>query len=535
MRSFLIALLAVLVIAGAVLYASEAQTGKEMAVQMLYRDATLQRFLRRGDEQELVPFFSWDERLDAALSRAGRLSADNRQEIGEVTAAMRAEDRWEALGEEAIDDARAGRRETPAHSAARDRALDAFVTANRRYQAVLDRVRHDELRAAALVPVRLILILSAVFGAIGLAVGLRSRSRARARRAAEAAEQAAEAGYTRTQARFAEAMQVAEDQAEGHQLLTAHLQRWLPDAVVRILVRNNSANRLQAASPVDADDPIAGALEHARPRSCLAVRLSRPVEQGDGSDEVLGCELCGAAPGASTCRPLLVGGEVIGSVLVTRPDTLDGAERRRIGDTVTAAAPVLANLRNLTLAERRAATDPLTGLPNKRGLDDTLKRLMAQANRALTPLSAIAVDLDHFKDVNDTWGHERGDEVLAAFAVMLRSHLRGSDVAARSGGEEFIVLLPATDRAGALRVAEHLRLATRSITVPELPKTLTASFGVATFPDDVMDAEGLLRLADRALYAAKQRGRDRVEVASTAASATGTGPAASEPDPLEAS
>jgi diguanylate cyclase (GGDEF)-like protein len=129
----------------------------------------------------------------------------------------------------------------------------------------------------------------------------------------------------------------------------------------------------------------------------------------------------------------------------------------------------------------------------------------------------VAIDLDHFKDINDRCGHECGDEVLAAFGVMLRANLRGADVAARSGGEEFIVVLSETDRSGAMHVAEHLRRATAALTVPRLGADVTASFGVATLPDDALDVDTLLRLADRALYAAKQRGRNRVEAASAAA------------------
>jgi diguanylate cyclase (GGDEF)-like protein len=144
--------------------------------------------------------------------------------------------------------------------------------------------------------------------------------------------------------------------------------------------------------------------------------------------------------------------------------------------------------------------------------------MLAQANRSLSPLSAIAIDLDHFKSINDTWGHERGDEVLAAFAVMLRSNLRGADFAARCGGEEFLVLLPDTDRTGAIRVAEHLRKATHDLAITGVNTTVTASFGVAAFPEDALDGDLLARLADRALYAAKQGGRDRVEAPSTAGS-----------------
>jgi len=134
----------------------------------------------------------------------------------------------------------------------------------------------------------------------------------------------------------------------------------------------------------------------------------------------------------------------------------------------------------------------------------------------MQPMSAILLDLDHFKDINDTHGHERGDEVLAAVGALLRGELRTADFAGRNGGEEFVVLVPDTDRAGALRVAEHLRHATHSLSLSGVSRPITASFGVAGFPEDALDGEKLMRLADRALYAAKQSGRDRVEATSSA-------------------
>jgi diguanylate cyclase (GGDEF)-like protein len=224
------------------------------------------------------------------------------------------------------------------------------------------------------------------------------------------------------------------------------------------------------------------------------------------------CEICGKLPDASVCQPLLVGGEVIGSVLVGIGGTPTDADRRRVDESVAQAAPVLANLRNLALAERRAATDALTGLPNKRAVDDSLKRMAAQASRTASPLSAIFLDLDHFKRINDTYGHDRGDEVLAAVGAVLRAELRASDLAGRMGGEEFLILAPDTGRAGALEIAEKVRMALHGVRVRELEHPVTASFGVATLLEDTLESDTLLRIADRALYSAKQNGRDRVEV-----------------------
>jgi diguanylate cyclase (GGDEF)-like protein len=217
----------------------------------------------------------------------------------------------------------------------------------------------------------------------------------------------------------------------------------------------------------------------------------------------------------------VVGGEVLGSVLLLHEDRLDGEQDRRLEESSAQAAPVLANLRNLEIAELQAATDPLTGLPNKRSLDEALRRMLAQSERTGLPLSVLLIDLDHFKLVNDTYGHDVGDRVLAAFGTMLATEQRASDVSARSGGEEFVVLLPGTDAAGAMSVAEKLRAATHRLNVAGV--SLTGSFGVATFPEHGPDAARLVRLADRALYAAKHNGRDRVERAAEAhAIAVGT-------------
>ena len=174
---------------------------------------------------------------------------------------------------------------------------------------------------------------------------------------------------------------------------------------------------------------------------------------------------------------------------------------------------MLANLRNLAIAELRAATDALTGLPNARACHDTLKRMVAQVGRTMSPLSAVLLDLDHFKQVNDQFGHGAGDDVLAATGAALRSALRESDFAGRYGGEEFLVLLPDTDADGAVNAAEKIRASISRISLPQVSRTIAASLGVATLPDDAGDADTLIRQADRALYAAKAAGRDRVELA----------------------
>ena len=155
--------------------------------------------------------------------------------------------------------------------------------------------------------------------------------------------------------------------------------------------------------------------------------------------------------------PSLVGGEVIGSVLVAHRPPLTQPERSRVDESVSQAAPVLANLRNLAVAEVRAATDGLTGLPNARSLRESLVRMVAQAARSELPLSAVLCDLDHFKQINDVYGHEKGDQALAAASAALRAALRESDLAGRYGGEEFLILLPDTPLDGAVVLAEKLR------------------------------------------------------------------------------
>jgi diguanylate cyclase (GGDEF)-like protein len=216
------------------------------------------------------------------------------------------------------------------------------------------------------------------------------------------------------------------------------------------------------------------------------------------------------------CLPLTVGGQVIGSVLLNHAVPYAEAEQQRIRDSVSQAAPVLANLRNLAVAEIRAATDGLTGLPNKRAVTDAMKRLFAQASTTASPLGLLLIDLDHFKQINDEWGHPVGDQVLANVGAVLRSVLRAQDFAGRNGGEEFAVLLPDTGIPAALEIAERIRAAVAEISLPGADVSVTASLGVVGFPDHATTLDRLERLADAALYIAKRGGRNRAELADPA-------------------
>jgi diguanylate cyclase (GGDEF)-like protein len=360
----------------------------------------------------------------------------------------------------------------------------------------------------------LTLVLIGLCGGLLLVVGgagtLLSGRKARRERTRRDREQRLAGG----QAEFAETLQLIGDEAAAHGLVKRHLERTIPLSIVTVLGRNNSDNRLEAATEPPADSKIAERLESGvEPRACVATRIGRLHERSAAEEPLLRCELCGDEPGATTCTPLLVSGEVIGSVLLATETPLDPAERGRVSESVAQASPVIGNMRNLAIAETRAATDALTGLPNRRSLQDTLRRMLAQAGRSVEPLAAIALDLDHFKQINDRYGHEKGDDVLAAVGPLLNESIRASDFAARAGGEEFCILLPGTDEVGAETVAEKMRIAISKLDVPGIEQSVTGSFGIAVYPNHAIDAPTLLRKADRALYLAKDHGRDRVEIA----------------------
>jgi diguanylate cyclase (GGDEF)-like protein len=325
--------------------------------------------------------------------------------------------------------------------------------------------------------------------------------------------QAHDRGYAEGSSEYTGRLQATEDEDEAHELLRRQLERTHPGSHAVVLSRNNSDDRLQPRTTLAELEELRPVLEHAGPRACLAIRFATGHSQGDAREPLMSCEVCGRLPGVSTCEPLVVGGEVIGSVLVSQPAATERADALRIRETVAQAAPVLGNLRNLALAQLRAATDPLTGLPNQRSVQDTLKRMVAQASRTITPLSAVLVDLDHFKQVNDVHGHDRGDEVLAAVGVAFRNVIREADFVGRYGGEEFLILLPGADKPGAVQVAEAVRAAIAAIRVAGIDRPITASCGVAVLPDDAGDAVTLFRATDRALYVAKSEGRNRVHAA----------------------
>jgi len=524
-RLMLLTVVSVAVMAASVLYASEVQrsTAQSHAVEarsalgalasVNQAEAALSTFALTDSPQARNDYGLAVQRLDRGLAAAGRTASDDGMETHLVRVQQRFAAEFEARVNRdlAAGGARRQRAALRADAGARHALVGRFTAANdalQARQAVLAPREND--RAALTAPV-LIVLLSAMFGSAAAVVRRRSR-RAERRVSQDGA----------LQERFGEAMQVADSQAEAHRLLKTHLERLIPGGLITVLNRNNSADRLEANTALIDGSALSEALKQARPRSCMAVRLSRPFHHGPTSDEVLSCEVCGVLESETTCQPLLVGGEVIGSVLAEHTEALTPEDGTRIAVSVAQSAPVLANLRNLAIAETRAATDALTGLPNRRAVDDTLLRVLAQAGRSFNPVSAILLDLDHFKRINDTHGHDRGDEVLAAFAARLREVLRASDFAGRSGGEEFVIFLPDTDRTGAVRLAEKIRTAMRGLTVPGLDGDITASFGIACFPDDAVEAAALMRCADRALYAAKRGGRDRIEASSTGAQPVAT-------------
>lgn len=217
------------------------------------------------------------------------------------------------------------------------------------------------------------------------------------------------------------------------------------------------------------------------------------------------------------CLPLWGQGQLLGFLHLRACQASQGVARTQ-GLTNTVREAVELSLANLRMREKlrdQAVRDVLTGLFNRRYLDETLPRELSRSIRLQHPLAVAMLDADHFKRFNDTFGHEAGDHVLRAVSALLRSRLRQSDLACRYGGEELTVVMPGLDTRAAWERMESIRQEIKKMHLDlngtELGQ-ITVSIGVAASPRHGVDSEDLLRKADAALYTAKQSGRDRVVV-----------------------
>ncbi|HZV95811.1 MAG TPA: diguanylate cyclase [Candidatus Nitrosocosmicus sp.] len=256
---------------------------------------------------------------------------------------------------------------------------------------------------------------------------------------------------------------------------------------------------------------------------CWALRSGRAHVVDDTRSGPLCTHLPSPPPGAYLCTPLVAQGDALGVLHVAffARGRLAGVPlteaKRRLADAVGEQVALgLANVKLREVLRSQSIRDPLTGLFNRRYMEETLEREVRRAQRAVRPMAVLMLDLDHFKRVNDEFGHDAGDALLRELGNLLLRNLRREDVACRYGGEEFVLVLPEASLADGERRAEELRDEIKRLRVSDKGRLLgpiTASFGMAGYPEHGLAGNLLLRAADTALYRAKREGRDRVVIA----------------------
>jgi len=255
---------------------------------------------------------------------------------------------------------------------------------------------------------------------------------------------------------------------------------------------------------------------------CRALRGGRSHCTVPPEDQLRCAHLQDAGSAASLCIPMVANGTSQGVLSLAIPlrSSVDQATvtvKERLATVVAQRISLtLTNLRIRDKLKRESILDPLTGLFNRRHMASALERELRLAARSERHFGVLIIDVDHFKKINDQFGHAVADKILCEFAALLRARLRVSDVPTRYGGDEAVVLLPDTTLEGAQMVAEKIRLGVknlRTLHAGSILPSVSISVGVAAYPGNGEDAESLMRAADKALYAAKAKGRDCVAVA----------------------
>ncbi|MFI5355099.1 MAG: diguanylate cyclase, partial [Desulfobaccales bacterium] len=310
--------------------------------------------------------------------------------------------------------------------------------------------------------------------------------------------------------------QACQTSGETYSAISHFVPQFFPDYAGALYILNNSANLYEMTATwgeTAALELVFGNDE------CWCLRRTRTFLVADPRHTMNCRHVAGSLPGSYLCVPMMAQGEVMGIFHLRQASAASPEQIQAVGQFAGAVAErmalALANLKLRETLRNQAIRDGLTGLYNRRYLEETLERELSRNKRQGTTLGVIMLDLDHFKEYNDTYGHHAGDELLCALGQLIQDQIRQEDIACRFGGEEFLLIIPGAPMEIVLERAHELNLSVRQIhkQSPSL-RGITVSAGVAIFPAHGSSGKELIKAADAALYQAKEAGRDRVVVAS---------------------
>lgn len=314
-----------------------------------------------------------------------------------------------------------------------------------------------------------------------------------------------------------ERLQVCNAVSDISPVVVHYMKRLFPESSGDLFTFNEERSRVESAAPWGSKS---GSTMLFAQEECWALRQGRAHVIEDPSNGLI-CPHCSESDVRNyVCTPMVAYGELIGVLHVAEieGDAISPMARQIMVSAAEHLAVAIANLRLREELQIKSIRDPLTGLFNRRYMQETLERELARSSREQSSVATLVLDIDHFKGFNDLYGHDAGDAVLREFAAFLQESIRAEDIACRYGGEEFVVIMPGAVAEAALQRAEQIREGIKEIELRRNGKPvprINVSIGVSIFPEHGNNMDQLFSAADAALYEAKEEGRDRVKLAPT--------------------
>jgi diguanylate cyclase (GGDEF)-like protein/PAS domain S-box-containing protein len=322
-------------------------------------------------------------------------------------------------------------------------------------------------------------------------------------------------------AEMSEMLQASSTPADAYAVTARFAQTLIPASSGALFVHSASRDHVEIA--LRWGEPQPSEVDFVSADECWGLRRGRVHLVEDSRTGLLCRHLPESPPACYLCAPMIAHGETMGLLHVRMSRAVQTTSDAAVSGSMDLTWPVrtMSERLALTLADMKlrealraqSICDPLTGWYNRRHMEESLERDIRRASRSNRPLALLMFDVDHFKEFNDSFGHEAGDVTLQNLCQMLKALIRGEDVACRYGGDEFVLILPDSSAELAAQRAENMRAAVGREEMHHqgrLLKPMTLSFGIASYPADGRTSHELLRAADTALYRAKTEGRDRV-------------------------